>query len=378
MTAVIAGGYEVPYRRHATGTSTSKVLAQAVLGAVDAVGIALDAVDGIGVSSFLLQPDHTIDLAWRMGLRPRWLMQDPHGGASGVNMLQHALRAVEHGDADCIVLVAGDHFGPSDFAALTDNYNRAMRDHLAPLRFGGPNALFAMLTQRHMLATGLKIGDYAQIPVAQRHWASLNPKAVYRTPLTVEDHRDAPVVFDPLCRYDCVPVVTGADALVIMRAESSQDLPPVRVLALESAHNVDQQNGDGLHTGHTEIRDRLWNGAGLGPEDLDLAMVYDDYPVMVLAQLADLGCIPDGDLHRFLHHQLAVDRWPLNTSGGQLSAGQAGAGGGLHFLVEAVTQLQHGAGERQVGGARHALVTGYGMVLYRYGACANAVVLEAA
>jgi acetyl-CoA acetyltransferase len=97
---------------------------------------------------------------------------------------------------------------------------------------------------------------------------------------------------------------------------------------------------------------------------------------MVLVQLADLGFTQDGELAGFVDEQIATCRLPLNTSGGQLSAGQAGAAGGLHGLVEAVRQLRGQAGDRQVEGARVALVTGYGMVAYRYGACANAVVLR--
>jgi acetyl-CoA acetyltransferase len=93
-------------------------------------------------------------------------------------------------------------------------------------------------------------------------------------------------------------------------------------------------------------------------------------------QLADLGFASDGDLRALIHHRIATGALPVNTSGGQLSAGQAGAAAGLHGIVEAVTQLRGAAGARQVAGARIAAVTGYGMVEYRYGMCANAVVLE--
>ncbi|MBC3191177.1 thiolase family protein [Pseudonocardia sp. C8] len=378
MTAVVTGAYEVPYSRHPDpGCSTGGLLAGAVLGAVRAAGIDLDRVDGLGLSSFTLRPDHAVDLAWRMGLTLRWLVEDPHGGASGINLLMLARRAVEAGDADCIVLVAGDRFGPADFADLVDNYNTATRDHLAPLGFGGPNAAFAQLTTRHARATGLTETDYARIPVAQRRWAGRNPGAVYRDPMTVEDYLAAPVVTTPLRRLDCVPVVSGADAIVVERDADAAGRPRARVRALAGRHNPDQQDGDGLQTGLAHVRDRLWDGAGVGPEDLDLAGVYDDYPVMALIQLADLGCVPGDDLRAFLHDRIDRAGWPLNTSGGQLSAGQAGAAGGMHFLVEAVLQLQGRAGDRQVPDARHALVTGYGMVLYRYGAMANAVVLEA-
>jgi acetyl-CoA acetyltransferase len=109
---------------------------------------------------------------------------------------------------------------------------------------------------------------------------------------------------------------------------------------------------------------------------MDITMVYDDYPAMALVQLTDLGYVGDRQLRSFIRDELASRRLPLNTSGGQLSAGQAGAAGGLHGLVEAVRQLRGEAAGRQVEGARLALVAGYGMVCYRYGACAGAVVLE--
>jgi acetyl-CoA acetyltransferase len=104
--------------------------------------------------------------------------------------------------------------------------------------------------------------------------------------------------------------------------------------------------------------------------------VYDDYPAMAIAQLDDLGLVPDGDIAAFLKRRVEDERLAVNTSGGQLSAGQAGCAGGMIGLVEAFTQLMGRAGDRQVEHARLAVVTGYGMVLYRYGGCANAVVLE--
>ncbi len=369
MTAVIAGAAESPYTRHPDPgtTTTESLLADAFVRALASAGIEREAVDGLGVTSFTLGPDHAIDLAWRLGLRLRWLMDDANGGASGINMLQHAVRAIEAGDAETIVLLAGDRLLREEFAALVDGYNRATRAYLAPLPIDGPNTDFALLTQRHMAATGLTRADYGRIPVAQRRWAAGNPGAVYREPLTLEEYLAAPVVAEPLCRLDCVPVVSGADALVVTSREGVQG---IRVRAIRASYNPDGQEGDGLQTGLAEAG--LWDAAGVGPGDVDLAWVYDDYPAMVLVQLADLGF---GDERSLLER---IDKgWPLNTSGGQLSAGQAGAAGGMHGLVEAVTQLRGEGGVRQVPDARLALVTGYGMVVYRYGACGAAVVLEA-
>jgi acetyl-CoA acetyltransferase len=368
--ARIVAAAESPYTRHpATGISTESLLADAFGRALAAAGIERQEVDGLGVASFTLAPDRAVDLAWRLGVRPRWLMDDGNGGASGIQLLQHAVRAVEAGDATTVVLLAGDRFDRASFRALVDGYNRATERYLAPIPTGGPNALFALLTQRHMDRYGLERVDYGRLVVAQRRHAAKNPGAVYREPLTLDDYLAAPVVAEPLHRYDCVPVVSGADALVVMSAASG-----VAVRALRAQHNRDGQEGDGLVTGLADVAAALWEDAGAGPHDADVVSVYDDYPAMALVQLADLGFAPDPK--RFLREQLG--QVALNTSGGQLSAGQAGAAGGMHGLVEVVTQLLGQAGERQVAGARLGVVSGYGMVLYRYGACANAVVLERA
>lgn len=370
---VVVGAAESPYTRHpAEGTTTETLLADAFVRVLEATGVKREEVDGLGVASFTLAPDRAVDLAWKLGVRPRWLMDDGNGGASGIQLLQHALRAVDAGDASTVVLLSGDHFGPADFKQLVDNYNRTTARYLAGIPHGGPNALFAMLTRQQMEAHGLEREDYGRLVVSQRRWAGLNPGAVYRTPLTLEDYLAAPVVASPLHRLDCVPVVSGADALVVRASGEG-----VRVRALRAFHNHDGQEGDGLATGIADLAADLWSDAGAGPEDMDLVSVYDDYPAMALAQLADLG-YADGDLTGFLRRRIEEERLPVNTSGGQLSAGQAGAAGGMIGLVEAVVQLTGQAGERQVEDARLAVVTGYGMVLYRYGACANAVVLERA
>jgi acetyl-CoA acetyltransferase len=369
----IAGAAEAPYRRRPEGVDTPGLLAAAFQAALADAGLSPRDVDGLAVASFTAAPDHAIDLGWRLGLTLRWCMEDTLGGASGLNMIQHAARAIQAGDASAVVVVSGDHFGPADFAKLVDNYNATTRDHLAPLRFGGPNALFAMLTQRQMRAHDVKREDYGALCIAQRRWASRNPQAVYRAPLTLEEYLADRVVADPLCRFDCVPVVSGADAVVLVRGDAG-----VRIRALRCLYNPDHQQGDGLSTGLAALSADLWRDAAAGPEDVDLAAVYDDYPAMVLAQLADLGFAPGGDLRALIHDRIATEALPVNTSGGQLSAGQAGAAAGLHGVVEAVQQLRGRAGARQVANARLALVCGYGMVQYRYGMCANAALLEAA
>ncbi|KWE99475.1 thiolase family protein [Burkholderia pseudomultivorans] len=372
---LIAGAVEVAYRRAPGELTTSDLLAQAFGDVIRNAGFSTKDVDGLGVASFTLAPDHAIDLAWRLGISPRWCMDDCHGGASGINLLQHAVRAIQGGDANLIVLVSGDRFAPEDFRRLVDNYNRTTATYLRPLPSGGPNSLFAMLTQRHAAHHGLERADYGAICVAQRAWAAQNPGAVYRAPMQIDDYLAAPLVADPLGRFDCVPVVSGANALILARADLVRAPVNVKVRALQSLYNLDHQQADGWRTSLAVIAADLWKQAGALPREMDVVSVYDDYPVMVLAQLADLGFAPDGDL-RALIGRIGARELRVNTSGGQLSVGQAGAAGGMHGLVEAIVQLRGDAGERQVPDARLAVVSGYGMVQYRYGMCANAVVLE--
>jgi acetyl-CoA acetyltransferase len=373
--AFLAGAAETPYTRRPRGETTLSLLGRAATAALADAGLRPADVDGLGVASFSLAPDHAIDLAWRLGLRLRWLMEDTNAGASALNMLQHACRAVEAGDAEVVLLLAGDALSSAEFRRLADTHNSATRDHLKPIPAAGPNALFALLTRRHMREHGLGRETYGRVVLAQRSWAALNPAAVYREPLTMSEYLSAPAVADPLSILDCVPIVVGADAVLVTAAASRG---AIELAAFAASHNHDQQEGDGLQTGLADVAPRLWDEAGVEPSDVDVASIYDDYPVMVLVQLAELGFVAAGDLDHFAREQLETRRLPVNTSGGQLCAGQAGAAGGMHGLVEAIRQLRGEAGERQLGGASTAVVTGYGMIAYRYGACSNAAVLRRA
>jgi len=334
----------------------------------------------MAVASFSLAPDAAIDLAWKLGLSLRWLVQDTNGGSSAMNMLGHALRAVETGAASVILVTGGDATGLGGYAKVAANFNIVTQLHLAPLGHGGPNGVYALVTSRQMKTYGLQKSDYGHLAIAQRAWAAHNPYAVYRAPMTMEDYLAAPLVADPLSRYDCVPVVAGAQAIVIAYPDRCpRGRASLRVRAHRASFNYDNQEGDGLQTGISTFAGELWRAAGVGPEDIDVASIYDDYPALVLAQLNDLGMIPGSDLARFARRDIGERRFPLNTWGGMLSAGQPGGpAGGLNGISEAVLQLQHRAGARQVDGARLAVTTGYGMTLYRYGGTAAAAVLERA
>lgn len=377
MTAYIVGIGETPRVRHPDATqSTLTFMRDAVQTALRDAGIGLRDIDGFAVASFSLEPDRAIDAAWRLGLSVNWLLQDTNGGASAINMLGHAVRGIETGAASNILVLGGDLTRPADFVRRVNTYNSATRDHLAPIDYGGPNSLFAMLTRRQMRKYGLDRSDYGHLVIAQRRWAAGNPIAAYRTPLTMDDYLNAPTVAEPLHRFDCVPVVSGASAVVVSNAPRPGAAgTPVRVLAVRHSFNSDDQAGDGLETGIRGVAPDLWHAAGVAPSDMHVVSIYDDYPAMVYAQLTDLGLVPDDDIARFAREVIAPRRLPVNTGGGMLSCGQAGSGSGVHGIAETVRQLQHRGGERQVENARLGVASGYGMALYRYCACAGAVVL---
>ncbi|HVW17304.1 MAG TPA: thiolase family protein [Solirubrobacteraceae bacterium] len=370
--AVAGVGTVASQRKPGPGVSTPGLLARALRTALEDAGIPASEVDGLGVGSFSLAPDRTIDLAWHLGLRLRWMMED----VTTMNLVHHAVHAIRSGDATTIAILGGDHLMGAGYGAMVDDYNRVTREHLAPLPTGGPNPLFALVTQEHMDRHGLSREDYGRVVISQRAFAGTNPYAAYREPLAIEEYLAAPVVSDPLTIFDCPPIVAGAEAIVLTAEDRG---PPgrrrVAIRAIASSFNHDQQAGDGLRTGLSQIADGLWRDGGVGPEDVDVAELYDDYPVIVLAQLEDLGLIRDGDASAILRGP-GRSRPGVNTGGGMLAAGQAGAAGGIQGFVEAVRQLRHERGDGQIAGARIAVVAGYAMVLYRYGACSVGAVLE--
>lgn len=376
--SIIGVGQSDYVRRPQPGQTTHTFIRDAVVAALKDAQIDAREIQGMAVTSFSIAPDCAVDLAWRLGLSLRWLLQDTNGGSSALNMLGHALRGVETGAGSPILVVAGDATGLSGYAKLAANYNIATREHLAPLGHGGPNGVYSLVTTRQMKKYGLKKSDYGQIAIAQRAWAAKNPYAVYREPLTMDEYLAAPMVADPLTRYDCVPVVAGAQAIIIATPDRvPPGRAPVRVRAIRNSFNYDNQEGDGLQTGISTFADELWKAADMKPSDIDVASIYDDYPAMVLAQLNDLGLIPDHDLATFARREIGERRFPVNTWGGMMSAGQPGGpAGALNGISEAVLQLQHRAGDRQVKNARRAVTTGYGMTMYRYGGTAAAAILE--
>jgi acetyl-CoA acetyltransferase len=373
----IIGVGQSEYTRHPSESQTvQNLMRDATNNALNDANLSLKDIDGLAIASFSITPDSAIDIAWRFGLSLNWLLQDTNGGSSAMNMLGHAMRAVQTGAAKNILILAGDATGLAGYAKIANAYNSATRDHLSPLGHGGPNGVYSLVTTRQMKKFNLQKEDYANLLIAQRNWASMNPHAVYKSPLSKEEYINAPIVAGPLCRYDCVPVIAGSYALILSRNENDKLQKQVRVKAFQQSFNYDNQEGDGTETGIITFKDNLYGTANLAPQDIDVYSIYDDYPAIVLAQLNDLGLIKDSDIKNYLQNMSNLDI-PLNTWGGMLSAGQPGGmAGGLNGIGEVVLQLQNRANDRQVNSAKYGIVTGYGMTLYRHGGTVSAAILE--
>lgn len=355
-------------------------IARALKQSLDGAGLRPGDVDGLIVSSFTLFPDSAVGLTQHLGLTPRWLDDIPMGGACGVVGLRRAARAVQSGDASVVACVAGDTNHVDSFRRMLSSFSRFAQDASYPYGSGGPNACFALLTDHYMRRFGATREDFGRICVAQRQNALRNPHAVMKTPLTMEHYIGARAISDPIALFDCVMPVAGAECFLVMREEDAkaQGLPHAHIRATIERHNAFPEDAIQMRGGWEMDVDELYAMAGLRPDDMDLVQTYDDYPVIVMMQLEDLGFCAKGDGPEFVRaHDLTIDGdFPHNTSGGQLSAGQAGAGGGYLGLTEAMRQVTGAAGPTQVKDARHALASGFGMINFDRGLCSGAVILS--
>ena len=342
-------------------------------------GLKKEQVDGLTVSSFTLAPDTAIGLTQHLGLAPRWLDHIPLGGASGVVALRRAARAVQSGDAEVVACLAGDTNHVDSFRLTLANFSQFARDAVYPYGAGGPNASFAFLTQYYMRAYGATREDFGKLCVAQRANALKFPFALFKKPLTLDEYLAARPIAEPLHLFDCVMPCAGAEGFLVLSVEKAKALkiPYARLLGTIERHNAFASDPVQMRAGWALDRDELYAQAGVGPAELDFVETYDDYPVISLMQLEDLGFCGKGEGADFVrNHSFTCDgSFPLNTSGGQLSVGQAGAAGGFLGLVEAIRQLTGEAGARQVKDAKLGLVSGFGMINFDRGLGSGAAIL---
>jgi acetyl-CoA acetyltransferase len=370
----------VPYERFSI-RGAHWFIANALKQLCDGAGISKDQVDGLCVGSFTLAPDSAVGLTQHLGLSPRWLDHVPMGGASGIVSLRRAARAVQAGDAEIVACIAGDTNHVDSFRLSTATFSMFAQDAVYPYGAGGPNTSFAFLTAYYMRTYGAEPADFGKLCVAQRSNALSNPNALFKKPLTLDEYLHARPVADPLRLFDCVMPCAGAEAFLVMSEEYARRLgiSHARLRGAIERHNAFPDDPVQHRGGWTLDRDCLYEAAGIGPADIDVVSVYDDYPVICVLQLEDLGFCGKGEGPDFIrrHSFEANGSFPFNTSGGQLSVGQAGAAGGTLGIVEAIRQVTGQTIGAKVENVRHALVSGFGMINFDRGLCTGAAIFAA-
>jgi acetyl-CoA acetyltransferase len=378
---VLAAPVTVPYVRYSTH-GAHWYLGRAVADLLAAAKIPKQRIDGLAVASFTLAPDTAVGLTQHLGLTLRWLDHVPMGGASGIVSIRRAARAVQSGDAEIVACIGGDTNHTDSFRRNTAGFSQFSQDAVYPYGSGGPNTSFALLTSYYMRTHGATREDFGKLCVAQRNNALENPLALFKKPLTLADYLNARLVADPLRLFDCVMPCAGAEGFLVMRRGTAEKLglPFARLLGAVERHNAFADDPIQDRGGWALDRDALYAQAGVGPKDIDFLETYDDYPVINVLQFEGLGFCPDGGGAEFIRANSfeVAGSFPFNTSGGQLSVGQAGAAGGHLGIVEAIRQLSGQTLGARVPDAIHGLVSGFGMINYDRGICSGAALLAAA
>jgi acetyl-CoA acetyltransferase len=371
----------IPYRRYSTN-SAHWWIGRALHDLVKKAGIRPADIDGFCVSSFTIGPDTAVGLTQHFGLTPRWLDHIPFGGASGIIALRRAARAVQAGDAQIVACVAGDTNHVDSFRKTLSTFSRFAQDAVYPYGSGGANASFALITKNYMNTCGARREDFAKLCIAQRDNALSIPYAMMKKKLTLDEYMTARPIADPIHLFDCVMPCAGAEAFLVCREDTAKSLglTAVHIRSTIERHNAFPADPMQVRGGWAMDVNEMWSMADLKPDDIDFLETYDDYPVIVMMQLEDLGFCRKGEAPEFVRSQSFTNdgSFPHNTSGGQLSVGQAGAAGGFLGLTEAMRQLMGEPVGTQVPYARTGVVSGFGMINYDRGLSSCAAILARA
>lgn len=352
--------------------SKYQLSAEASKAALDEAGLTKDDVDGVfttiitegGQFSAMLMAEY-------MGIQPRYLDSTSIGGSSFVAYVEHAAMAIATGRCE-VALICHGSTNISDRGGRAGPVSGAATVY-GPGQFEEPYGVstvgsYALAAQRHMHEFGTTSEQLAEIAVATRKWASLNPKARMREPISIEDVLNSRMIASPLHLLDCCLVTDAGGAVVLTSLERARDLKkrPVTVLGTgeASTHRMISQMPDLTETA-AKVSGRLaFERAGVSHADIDVAEIYDSFTITVLLTLESLGFCKKGEGGAFVSGQRTAPGgdFPMNTQGGALSYTHPGMFG-IFTLIEAVRQLRGECGPRQVADAELALANGTGGVL---------------
>ena len=335
--------------------------------ALDEAGMTLKDVDGIFVN--YMGEEGSVQVAEYLGIQaPRYADSTDLGGAAFQAFVHHAMLAVSAGRCEVALIGYASRQRTRRARSLagrgTDNETLAAQFQ-APYGLPAPIGHYALMAARHMHEYGTRPEHLAEVAVAARRWAALNPKAWSRDPLSIEDVLASRMIATPLRRNDCCLVTDGGGVLVVTTEARARDARsmPIKVLGAGESHNHWHiaSTPDMTTTAGVVSSREAFAMAGISASDVDVLEPYDSFTITVLMALEDLGFCAKGEAGAFVEGgRLAPGGdLPAMTSGGGLSYNHPGALGAL-LLVEAVRQLRGEAGDRQVPGAEIAVAHGVG------------------
>ncbi|MEW6184682.1 MAG: thiolase family protein [Thermodesulfobacteriota bacterium] len=368
--AVISGIYATPAGK-LPGSTCMSLHAQAALGALVDAGLSLDDVDGVLCAYSFTEPHQMLSsiFAEYIGLQPNYSASISAGGATACLMVMTAKALVENGTCRHILLATGDNrltgMPPGGAVAALAHFGH--RQFEVPYGMTVP-ACYALVAQRYMHEYGLTRDQLSAVSVTQRRQAGLHPGAQFKNPITVEEVSTSRLIASPLRLLDCAPVSDGGAAVLVSAAEEvAQGSRAVPILGAGQKHTHEHIMAAPSLTrfGCRQSSATAFEQAGVTPQEIDVAEIYDSFTITLLVELESIGFFPKGQAGQAAASgELGLGgRLPCNTHGGLLSYGHPGPAGGMYHIVEAVTQLRGEAAGRQVKDARLAFVHGDGGIL---------------
>ena len=354
----------------AKGFSEMEVLARSAHAAVADAGLKMSDIDGLCTASVgsTMWPMPVVEY---LGLRPTFIDGTMVGGSSFIAHLRPAMHALNSGQCNAVLVCYGSTQRTATFGRREIAQARRWMDpqpYETPYEPFNPPSAYALATSRHMHQYGTTRRDLAEVAVAARRWAQLNPEAFMREPLSIDDVLAARMVSDPLSVRDCCLVTDGGGAYVMVRADRAKDLPRPPVYVLGNGTAVWNRQISAMHdltvTAATQSGREAYAMAGLSAQDMDVVQLYDAFTINTLLFLEDLGFCKKGEAGAFVRDGAIAPggRLPVNTNGGGLSCVHPGMYG-IFALIEAVRQLRGECGARQVAGAQTAIAHGNGGTL---------------
>jgi acetyl-CoA acetyltransferase len=347
-----------------SGVSTLTLALRAIRAALEDAGLSQSDLDGVACHR-VFDSVQAVVVAQSLGITDMKYHLDLFGGGStSASVVASAAMAVATGMAECVVCWRAIN-ARSEFRM--GGTGRAAPDtvefqYQTPYGFATPPQQFAMAARAYKDTYNLADEDFGRVAVQQRQHALLSERAMMRKPLTMEDYLASRWIVDPLRLFDCCLETDAAVALIVTTPERARDMRQTPVLisgaTFGGGHNLySSLQSDLTTTAAAAMAPRLFSMAGVGPEDIDVAEIYDAFTFLVPLQLEDYGFCGKGEGPSFMADgRTAIGgSMPVNTHGGHLSEGYVH---GLNHMAEAVSQLRGTCGERQTPNAEVALSTG--------------------